>query len=75
MKTWFDFYLCAVTIMWNLTPREPFARVEATDIDEGDNAKLSFSVTSNNNKGSINNLFEVRMHSSAMCVRIARFVL
>ena len=54
-----------VTIMWNQTPKTPFAHIDATDPDDGDNAKLSFFIAGGNKK----NLFEVSKDGGTVFLR------
>ncbi|XP_076447004.1 protocadherin gamma-A4-like [Babylonia areolata] len=57
-----------VTIMWNHVPKIPFAHIDATDPDDGDNAKLSFFIAGGNKK----NLFEVSPDHGSVSLR--RFI-
>ena len=54
-----------VTIMWDQIPKAPFARINAVDADDGDNAKLSFFIAGGNK----NNLFQVSPDSGAVFLR------
>ncbi|XP_076467653.1 protocadherin gamma-A4-like [Babylonia areolata] len=54
-----------VTIMWNQTPKIPFAHIDAVDADEGDNAKLTFFIAGGNKQ----NLFEVSPDRGSVFLR------
>ena len=57
-----------VTIPWNQPPKTSFARIDATDRDNGDSAKLTFILAGNDNP----DLFEVSRETGN--VRLRRYV-
>lgn len=57
-----------VTIMWSQTPQVQFATIEATDRDDGRNAKLLFFIAGGNK----NNLFEISKDQGT--VYLSRYV-